>query len=315
MKGACGVGLGFSCQNLLTAFKIDVDASLEEETHKMQEEESVGNIVRTLSLLICELTLSSSNILQNLCQYFPPKSIITGTYTASEFLSCKNSNLEEEDIWGVAGLVMGLGFSVNAMYRAGNHDSVIEIKDLLTSFFVQKNSSSSSEKSEIALSVGSCLALPAVVGFCLKVELINDKEVNHLMDVYEELISELVSLKKSGIFHQSLLMASCVGAGSLLSCILNEGGHYIEFQKAKSLFDLFRKCYSDPYSPNVHFGGMIGVVNALGAGAGYLLHDYYPLASSLQTSHAQKVIRPLFFLPCFCFSKFFANLNNNYYYS
>ena len=90
----------------------------------------------------------------------------------------------------------------------------------------------------------------------------DDNELDHLLNGYMELISELVSVKKSGSYHQSLLMASCIGAGSLLACILNEGVHLIVVECVKALLELFRKCNSDPYPPLIHLGGMLRVVNA-----------------------------------------------------
>ena len=121
------------------------------------------------------------------------------------------------------------------------------------------------------MSVGSCLALPIVVTFCQRVELMDDNELDHLLNGYMELISELVSVKKSGSFHQSLLMASCIGAGGLLACILNEGVHSIEVECVKGLLELFRKYYSNSYPPLIHLDGVFEV-NDIGAAAGLLVH-------------------------------------------
>ncbi|RVW46640.1 Protein RST1 [Vitis vinifera] len=291
VKGACGVGLGFSCQDLLTRFEAVNDSNLGQETFKMQEVDLLGKIVRALSQMICQLTQSSSDLLESLSSYFPLNTYDMGTVMTSE-LSSKNSDDLEEDIWGVAGLVLGLGSSVNAIYRAGAHEAVLKIKDLIISWIPHvnpsvQNSSFHDERSEIVLSVGSCLALPIVVAFCQRVELVNNSELDHIVGGYMELISELVSVKKSGTFHESLLMASCTGVGSLLACILNEGVHPLEVEFVKGLLELLRKSYSNPYPPIIHFGGMLGVVNALGAGAGTLMHSY-PLMISLQTGYEQK---------------------------
>lgn len=291
VKGACGVGLGFSCQDLLTRFEAVNDSNLGQETFKMQEVDLLGKIVRALSQMICQLTQSSSDLLESLSSYFPLNTYDMGTVMTSE-LSSKNSDDLEEDIWGVAGLVLGLGSSVNAIYRAGAHEAVLKIKDLIISWIPHvnpsvQNSSFHDERSEIVLSVGSCLALPIVVAFCQRVELVNNSELDHIVGGYMELISELVSVKKSGTFHESLLMASCTGVGSLLACILNEGVHPLEVEFVKGLLELLRKSYSNPYPPIIHFGGMLGVVNALGAGAGTLIHSY-PSMISLQTGYEQK---------------------------
>ncbi|XP_057947860.1 protein RST1 isoform X1 [Malania oleifera] len=289
VKGACGVGLGFSCQDLLRRVETVDDFDLDQETHKVQEMDLLGKIVRTLSLMICQLTQSSTDHLRSVAAYFPPSAYDVGTDTIFESSSKKCDDLED-DIWGVAGLVLGLGSSVSAVFRAGARDAVLKIKALIIAWFLHVNhsvSDSCNERNGSVLSVGSCLVLPIVVAFCQRVELMDDNEIGHILNGFRELISELLSIKKSGIFHQSLLMASCVGAGSLLACILNEGVHSVEVEDVKSLMDLFRKCYSNFYPPSIHLGGMLGVVNAFGAGAGTLVH-FYPLTSFLMTSYAQR---------------------------
>ncbi|KAF8408286.1 hypothetical protein HHK36_007435 [Tetracentron sinense] len=290
VKGACGVGLGFTCQDLLTRVETDGDSNLLEETGRMREASLLGKIVRALSLMICQLSSSSSNSLESLCKYFPLGTDDMDTDTTFE-MSSKNFNNLDEDVWGVAGLIMGLGSSVSAIYRAGSHDVVLKIKALITSWIPHvnpliHNSCICSENLEIPLSVGSCLALPIVVAFCQRVELMDGDELDHFVNGYRELISELISVKKSGIFHQSLLMASCIGAGTLLSGILDEGVHSIKAEYVKGLLELFRDSYTNPYPPIIHLGGMLGVVNALGAGAGTLNHLYHQ--SSLQTGYEQK---------------------------
>lgn len=299
VKGACGVGLGFSCQDLLTRVEATDNSKLDKDTRKMKEEDLVRKIVKVLSLMICKLTQSSSDIVESLSAYIMPDASDLDAVKTADLL-CENCDDLEEDIWGVSGLVLGLASSVGAIYRAGAHDAVLKIKDLIISWIPHVNSlvqnfGSCREDSEIVLSVGSCLALPIVVTFCQRVELMNDSELDHLVNGYRELISELVSVKASSISRQSLLMASCIGAGGLLACILNEGVHPIEVESVKGLLELFRECYSNPSPPLIHVGGVFGVVNAMGAGAGILVH-VHPLTSSMQTSFERKVIF-LLFLP------------------
>lgn len=293
VKGACGVGLGFSCQDLLTRFEVEDDPHMDKETYKMQETDLLRKIITTLSQLIIPYAQSSSNSLRGLSVYFS-----WGTSNTDLGISAESSNEgpeeSEEDTWGVAGLVLGLGSSVSAVYRAGYIDDVLEIKKLIESWIphvnslVQNSAISSREKSELVLSVGSCLALPIVVAFCQRVELIDGAELDHLVRGCRELIYELLSVKKSGSFYQSLLTASCVGLGSLLACILNEGMHGMDSEHVIDLFALFKKTYSNPNPPLIHFGGMLGVVNALGVGAGTLFLQY-PM-TSLGTAHNHKVV-------------------------
>ncbi|KAM1491327.1 hypothetical protein PS1_023795 [Malus domestica] len=290
VRGACGVALGFSCQDLLTRVDAAGKSDMEKETGKMSETDLLGMIVKALSLVIGQLTQFPSDVLESLSAYFPPSTFGIYVNTTSE-LSHENSDDFLEDIWGVAGLVLGLASTVGTMYRTGAHDAVLKIKGLIVSWIphmttLVQGSGSCSQGSEIVLSVGSCLALPIIVEFCQRVELMDDNEVHLLVNGYKELISELVSVKKYGTFYQSLLMSSCVGAGNLLACTLNGGLHFIEVEHVKGLLELFRKCYSNPYPPLVHLGGMLGLVNALGAGAG-ILFDMQP-PTSVQTAYDHK---------------------------
>ncbi|XP_015879308.3 protein RST1 isoform X2 [Ziziphus jujuba] len=280
VKGACAVGLGFSCQDLLTRVDVADNPAMETETGKMSEADLVGKIIRAFLLIICQLTQSSSDIVENLSAYFPSSTYDTDLKMATE-LSRERLDDLEEDIWGVAGIVIGLASSIGAIYRAGANDAVLKIKGLIMSWVPHVNSlvqcsGSCLEGSQMLLSVGSCLALPVLVAFCQKVELMEVNEVDHLLNGYRMVISELVSVKKSGIFHQSLLMASCIGAGNLLACVLNDGVHSIEVESVKVMLELFRNCYCNPYPPLIHLGGMLGVVNAMGVDAGGLVHMHAP---------------------------------------
>ncbi|XP_065878265.1 protein RST1 isoform X2 [Euphorbia lathyris] len=290
VKGACGVGLGFSCQDLLTRVEAADSIDLVRENYKMLEVNLLGKIVRTLLLMTSQLSQASYDILEDLSPYFPSATDDFVTNVVSELLLEKCDDLEE-DIWGVAGLILGLGSSVGAIYRAGAHDAVLKIKDLIISWIPHVDSvairSGFSGVVDKVLSVGSCLALPIIVAFCQRMEMMNDNELDHLVNGYTELITELVSVKKSGNFHQSLLMASCIGAGNLIACISNESVHPIEAEHIKGLLELFRKCYSNPYPALIHLGGMLGVVNAMGASAGILFHAHH-FSSPVKTVYEQK---------------------------
>ncbi|CAB4305648.1 unnamed protein product [Prunus armeniaca] len=295
VRGACGLALGFSCQDLLTRVDAGDNSDMDKETGKMTEADLLGMIVKALSLMMGQLTQLPSDVMESLSAYFPPNTFGVDMNITAE-LSHENSDDSLEDIWGVAGLVLGLASSVGALYRAGAHDAVLKIKDLIISWIPHmttpvQRSRSFSGVSEIVLSVGSCLALPIVVEFCQRLELMDDNEVRHLVNGYRELISELLSVKKSGTFYHSLLMASCIGAGSLIACILNGGLHSLEVEHVKGLLELFRKCYSNPCPPLVHLSGMLGVVNAMGAGAGILVDMHLP--TSMQTAYEHKESRYL----------------------
>ncbi|KAK9113672.1 hypothetical protein Syun_020469 [Stephania yunnanensis] len=289
VKGACGASLGLACEGLISVEGADLFQSA--NGNRMEESNLLGRIVRSLYLAICQLSPSSSSSLESICNYFP--SDIDGVFPDEAFDLCFDGGSKlENDVWGVVGLVLGLANSVNAIYMTGGSDAVIIIKALLISWIPHVNALAHHptvchEKPDTLCSVGACLALPIVVAFCLKVELVDDDELNHLVNGYRELISDLLSVKKTGIYHQSLLMAACAGAGNLLSFILDEGVNSLKAENIKCLLELFRKTYSNPNVPIVYFGGMLGVVNALSARAGVFTHAK-SRPSHVQISYEQK---------------------------
>ncbi|KAK4282352.1 hypothetical protein QN277_013739 [Acacia crassicarpa] len=273
VKGACGVGLGLACQDLLTRTGAGNNSGVENDMDKVPDFDLLGRIVRTLSATIYQITRSSSDVLDSICSCFPSVEFCVNTEVSE--LPSDNCEDLEEDIWGVAGLVLGMAFTISAVYRAGEIDSVLKMKSLVISWIPYINSQLQStnfqnEESKVALSVGSCIAIPIMVPFCRRMELMDEIELDNIASGFKELISELTTVKKSGMLHQSFMMASCFGAGTILSRMLNEGLHSTEVDYVKSILELFRKCYSDPYPSFVNLGGMLGVVNAMGAGAGIL---------------------------------------------
>ncbi|XP_071712037.1 protein RST1 [Rutidosis leptorrhynchoides] len=289
VRGACGVALGYSCQDLLTRFQPGRNHISDKEAHEIQETELLGKIIRTLCRLIDHYAQSSTTTFQTLSEYFSVQQNTNDPDITTSLIN-KSSDHLEEDIWGVSGLVIGLGTSVTAIYRSGYPDAVKKIKNLITSWIPHDN------QSEPLLSMGACLALPFVVSFSQKVELVDGAELNYLLGAYKDLIDELIDTKSSGTFRQTLLMASCVGAGNFLGCILNEGVHSLDAKCVIDLLDMFKKIYSNPQPPLIHFGAMLGVVNALGAGAGTMfLHCPLPFSrSGPELKESSYITGPLF---------------------
>ncbi|KAL0331937.1 UNVERIFIED_CONTAM: protein RST1 [Sesamum calycinum] len=290
VRGACGIGLGFSSQDLLTRVDSGADTKFEKETYRMQETELLRKILRTLVQMIYQFSGSSSGILEKLATYFP-----LGTDDCSssevEILREDISHLEE-DAWSVAGPIIGLGNSLGAIYRAGAHDAVLYLKALIVSWIptadILFSKSVVGENGLQMLSLGACLVLPTITSFCIKVELIDDLELAHLVSIFIDLISELLSVGPSDTFHRNLLMASCAASGSLLSIVFNAGLHSLEVDYVKGLLALFRRTYSSPNPPFTHLGGMLGVINMMGAGAGTLI-QHLPLAAKASTVNQKEL--------------------------
>ena len=166
-----------------------------------------------------------------------------------------------DDFWGAAGLVLGLGNTVSALYRFGSFDTIKIIKDTLISWIPSKDT-----VCDLALSIGSCFVLPSVIIFCERAELA-DIDLPSLLLSYSSLISRLGEIEDYDALSQHLFMASSIGIGSLLSFILNEGVHSLKLDDVISIFESMRNLYTRPYPPIIQLGGMLGVVNAFGAGA------------------------------------------------
>ncbi|VFQ73532.1 unnamed protein product [Cuscuta campestris] len=277
VKGACGVGLGFSCQDLLTKSEAEDNSHLGRGTLRAEEVNLLKKIIGSLSQLISPLTHSSVDILKNAFSWLQLGSDDFDSNVTPKVLE-QSSDSFKDDVWGTAGLILGLGSSAGAIYRAGGYDAVLNLKTLLLSWIPNLNPSvpfsAASAECELLLSTGACLAAPMVMVFCHRVELIDGTQMEQLVGCYKKLISQLVPVQRFSTLHQSLLLASCVGAGSLLGAISNGSSHALKVELVKDLLDLFRKSYSNPNHPLVHLGAVIGAVNALGAGANILFPDH-----------------------------------------
>ncbi|XP_020572456.1 protein RST1 isoform X2 [Phalaenopsis equestris] len=264
VMGACGLALGFACQGLLSSVEVD--------SNRLIEENLLRDVIKNLIMVLSELCPHASDSLQNLIEYF----LLDGhdSVEASSLLPQWKLDSFEEEPWGVAGIVLGLGICVVAMHRLGLNDAILIMKDILLSWIPSLESSKKSslifnELTDISLAVGACLAIPIVVAFCQNVDLMIGK-INTILIRYVSLVSELLNSKESGIHYQNLRMASCVGVGSFVSCILNYGVHSIRYDDIKILLEDLRNGYTASHPPIVQLGAMIGVVNAFGAAAGDL---------------------------------------------
>ncbi|GJN37363.1 hypothetical protein PR202_gb26305 [Eleusine coracana subsp. coracana] len=209
VKGACGLALGYACHGLLTGAHNAAEPEVEATT-KLNERASVEDILHTLVTSLIQLCPSSSYSLKKL------------SICGIDSTGCMEENVNnfDDDPWAIAGLVLGLGNSVVALYRLGAYGAVTDVKNILISWIPDADSSSAlfNEINSVSLCLGSCLALPAVMAFCQRVELLND-DLDMMFNRYTSLASKLLNLNKSGTVFQNLLMAICIGAGSFLSCI------------------------------------------------------------------------------------------------
>ncbi|KAH9602275.1 hypothetical protein KSS87_015436 [Heliosperma pusillum] len=286
VKGACSVGLGFACQDLLTRTVSDENAP-NKDNYTLQEKSLLGKIVRILSSAISQVSPVSPDPLESLHDY--KASDMDYDYVDSSFrLALDNCDDVDGDIWGVAGLVLGLGLCTSALFRVGSYDTIRSIKLLCTSLVANVSSLVSDFNiggPSILLSIGACLVLPTISSFCRRVDMMHDDELNDTLSSYENLISKLLSVKTSNTLYQNLLMASCAGGGALLASILGEGLFPLDAERVQNLLELFKTIYSASYPDLVHLGAFLGVVNTMGADAGCL---FYQRSSLVPQTHDNK---------------------------
>lgn len=300
--GACGVGLGFALQSLLSGDPVNSDTSKELGTSKQEKTALLRHVVKSLIQLLCWMCPSAIESLQNLYQF----ELLNGVdcnigYSKLPEHAGKHWDNIEENVWGIAGLVIGLGTSVVAIQKSGSPAMVVEITNILISWIPFVNSwqgkHSHSEFayddiSAVSLAVGSSLALSTAVNICHKLELM-DEGLDSLVNGFRILISKVACQKEHSYLYQNLLLASCIGSGNLLSCILNESAHPIKVEDVKKMLETIRRTYTDPNPPLVHFGGMIGIVNCMGAGAGLItlssqhVLDFQLTAKQKETSYVR----------------------------
>ncbi|GLJ05985.1 hypothetical protein SUGI_0029950 [Cryptomeria japonica] len=285
--GGCGVGLGFACQGLLHGDSVGAGK---------QEEELLGLVVKSLTQLLCQICPSAMKSLQSLYEFDLFKTANSNYGLNLMDYTAKQWDNSDENVWGIAGLVIGLGISVAAIQKHDSPTMVIKITNILMSWIpslrsgqrqnLLSESFAYNDVSAVSLAVGSCLALSTAVSVCHKLELM-DEELDSLVDGFRILISESASQKEHGYLYQNLLMASCIGSGNLLSCILKESAHPMRLENIKHLLETIRRTYIEPNPPVVHFGGMMGLVNALSAGAG-LIDPFNKVVADLQPRATQK---------------------------
>ncbi|XP_078439731.1 ARM repeat superfamily protein [Wolffia australiana] len=257
VKGACGTGLGLTCQTL---------SQVRSESEGIKNEKLVGQILRSLSSIITQMYPSLSDSMMSLCANLTPDNGEEREEAPSNLLT--HDYDETDDFWCPTGLVLGLGNVASALYTIGDYDTIKIIKNILLSWMPLED-----KVPRTQLPIGSCIVLPTVVNFCERAEM-SDTDLSGLIQNYTALISRLAATKDLGAAHQNLLMASSIGAGSLLSCILNEGLQSLDFDDIRCLSENLRSLYTHPYPAIVQLGGMLGVINAFGGGAANMSETY-----------------------------------------
>ncbi|KAJ3700903.1 hypothetical protein LUZ61_004608 [Rhynchospora tenuis] len=255
VRGACGIGLGYASKCLFRGVQENITSVKSEETKLLE------TIITTLCAFISKQYPSTVSSFQ---------ALLTEAVPSAPQLILEVCDFSTEDPWGIAGLVLGLGISIFALYRAEAHKAVIILKDLLVSWVADLSFDEITKITKVPLCIGSCLALPMVISFCHRVELSRADDLDSLFNHYYLLISELIQMKKSNVIYTDLLMAASMGAGSLISNIASDGVYSLRLDVVKGLLQTIGNVYIKAGPPLVHLGALIGTVNAFGASAGDL---------------------------------------------
>ncbi|KAF3786721.1 RST1 protein [Nymphaea thermarum] len=305
VKGACGLGLGLMCQGLLKRPGDDEGFIAEEGSLKLMEVELLGKLVRGLSTMIVQMCDLSSDSLERLCNFIPRSAVHGLKVHEATSLGTETYDSSLEDTWGIAGLAMGLGYSVIALHRDGSVDAMSDVKNMIMSWIPHDTHMKGSSRPSAAdrmikasLCTGACLVIPVILSVFQNAELLEgNEEIEFIINSYHCVISQLLDLKSFGAAEQSLLMASCAGGGGLISGILHEGVFSLKLETIKSLMNLMKDTYTGAYPSLVCLGGMIGIVNAMGAAAGLLGQAFHPLQKIYQAKESSSIGVPLLASP------------------
>ncbi|KAJ4765519.1 Protein RST1 [Rhynchospora pubera] len=255
VRGACGIGLGYASKCIFRGVQENITSVKSEETKLLE------TIITTLCAFLSKQYPSTVSSFQ---------ALLTEAVPSAPQLILEVCDFSTEDPWGIAGLVLGLGISIFALYRTEAHKAVIILKNLLVSWVADLSFDEITKITKVPLSIGSCLALPMVISFCHRVELSREDDLDSLFNHYYLLISELIQMKKSNGIYTDLLMAASMGAGSLISNFATDGVYSLRLDVVKDLLQTIGNVYTKAGPPLVHLGGLIGTVNAFGASAGNL---------------------------------------------
>lgn len=260
VRGACGMALGFLCQNLVSQDgKCEPGADL---AGTVQERELsihafvFENILNLLSIWCPETfevlqkigrhTLESSgNKLKNLC--------------SPQIKSSSESG--KECIWTVAGLAMAIGSSVVALERIGAPKSISHVTEFLIQG-IHTFHSGPDKDCFFSLAIGSFISLPTCIETCLRLGILRE-EVDTLLQNEKDF---LVLCKSDKYFPAELRMAACIGSGNLLATLLHHGTHKLTLEDIHSIIESLKSVALGKNCALSSLGGFIGLANALGAG-------------------------------------------------
>ncbi|CAK9278843.1 unnamed protein product [Sphagnum jensenii] len=281
--GACGVGLGIICQSLLLT---NVTGETLEGLTKIDKNQEVDLLLQIVSSLI-HLTMQVCPRAADQLRALAESTLLSGVkFWVGDGLNKNHWQKEDDDMWGVCGLVWGLGSAVTALERAQCIPLVLNIANLMISWLPEEIPSfhkslrmkTAAFSEAMSLATGAVLVLPTCVEVCLRLELLEEADVSSILQrlcaFVDKGINNKVVEKGTTKIPGLATAAACVGAGNLLAVVLEErgigSGH--DNEVISSLLNVLNTAGSGALQ-TVSGGrlcAMMGIANALGAGAALL---------------------------------------------
>ncbi|KAJ7536683.1 hypothetical protein O6H91_12G077500 [Diphasiastrum complanatum] len=313
VRAGCAIALGSICQNLLKDSSI-TDISDVSDKSKDQEISLLMNIVKNLAQLLVEICPSCEQTLNSILNFKISKDEELCIEGQRKVITSRVEQEIEENVWAVVGLLIGLGLSVTAIARAGKISLVLAITDAVIAWIPQKAEANLSVHSgssynyicsfsSLSLAVGACIALPMCVHVCYSLELMRDAEVDSLLGRLHLLLQDtwnLQSHSEIGIWMMQLSAAASIGTGNLFAFLLFEGSHPMQLEVVNSIMQTLLKGSKMSQATYGQLGSMVGLANALGAGAvlspplrNWSLEDKVGIFSEVETTDGLFVSNPL----------------------
>ncbi|KAG6543981.1 hypothetical protein Mapa_014605 [Marchantia paleacea] len=283
VRGACGLALGFICQDLLRGESSSKSLAGLAGVSRQREMEALVQIVLSLVQLTSETcTLagpSLSKFLGLLRSEVIAKERLTKTFIPEE-----GPKLEEDDFWAVVGLVWGLGSSVTGLEQLCCPVLVSSLTELIVSWISISATEKSEEMgsiqgleqrnvSESFLAAGACLALPTCLNVSSRLEILTEN-VDSILQKVQSLIQLATKPENSASLESwpsTLFAALYIGAGNAFAACLQDGSHSLRLESLESLVSCLQEGVNEPKFGNLaQLGAAIGISNVLGGGAALL---------------------------------------------
>ena len=264
VRGACGIGLGFVDQNIMSqdlheSGALDSDGTVKDKEF-MIHYQIVKNILNLFSVWFPNLFLKWEKLV------LPVGLECSGYGEGVYFPEIKSFSSEDNEcIWTASGLCIALACTVISWERIGDLNSVSHIVEVMVDGIHAIVREDDQECSRL-FAVGAFLSLPTFVEPCLRLEISTDKvegvfgDVKHFMKV---------CLQNNNI-PDELKMAACIGSGNFIATLLQDGTFKLCLEDINLVIAAMKGISLEKNCGLATLGAFIGLSNILHGGAGHV---------------------------------------------